>query len=319
MKVLVTNPFEGKSGFGGALVDALLEAGFQVGTLNREDPEVRLNAEPWSGFIGEVWTRSWSSGAMDQGLRHVDVVIHCSFVDLPKRQGVPEEAPSNMLDITRELMMACLRRPEPTRWVLVSSIAVAGPSQELPAPRRAADPVAPRSGYAKERLECEQLVVDAGIDCCVLRLAPMESPALELGKSASVRQFFEESLENRVELVHAKDAAQAVTRSISCEEARGQTLLIGGGKACQVRKRDVNRALCRSLGLPEFPDHQFGTQENEMDWLDTDESVKMLEYQTLSADDLFEEWEAQEAHRRSKIRWIRPLYQHLLLRNSRGK
>jgi len=317
MKVLITGPFEGPAGFGEALVGELLRVGVQVGTLNREDSEARHRAEPWNGFIGQVWSQSWCSAALDHALRHVDVVIHCAESGPPRSESVPEEARTRNVEVTRELIAACLRRPEPTRWILVSSIAVSGATQELPPPRRATDPVAPISHYAKQRLECEELVVNSGMDCCVLRLAPMLPPALELRDGASLRGFFANALENRVELVHPKDAAQAVARALTCDEVWGKALLVGGGKACQVRKRDVNRALFRALGLVEFPDAAFGDEEDENDWLDTQESEELLGYQEMSADDLFADWQEQAAKTRTRIKWVRPLYQHFLQRHSR--
>ncbi len=319
MKVLVTGAFEGRAGFGEALVNELLQLGFQVGTLNREDPEARQRATPWNGLIGQVWTRSWNSGAMDHALRHVDVVIHCSEMGPSLSESAPQEAKTRNVEATRELIAACLRRPEPTRWILVSSIAVSGCSQEYPAPRRASDPVAPVSHYANQRLECEQMLVDSGIDCCVLRLAPMQPPGLELRDVDSLRRFFAHSLENRIELVHPKDAAFAVVHALENEQVWGNTLLIGGGRSCQVRSRDVNRALLRALGLVEFSESSFGKEEDENDWLDTEESQRLLQYQQRSADELFAEWEEQASQRRARIKWIRPLYLSLMLRHSRTK
>jgi nucleoside-diphosphate-sugar epimerase len=319
MKVLVTGAFEDRAGFGEALVGDLLQLGVQVGTLNREDPEARQRANPWNGFIGQVWTRSWNSGAMDHALRHVDVVIHCSEMSPPHSEAAPKEAQTRNVEATRELIAACMRRPEPTRWILVSSIAVSGSSQEYPAPRCASDPVAPVSHYAKQRLECEQLLVDSGIDCCVLRLAPMQPPRLELRDVAALRRFFAHGLENRIELVHPKDAALAVVHALESESVWGNTLLIGGGRSCQLRSRDVNRAILRALGLVEFSDAAFGKEEDENDWLDTEESEGLLQYQQRSADELFEEWEEQESQRRARIKWVRPIYLSLLLRHSRQK
>jgi UDP-glucose 4-epimerase len=319
MKVLVTGAFEGRAGFGEALLGELLQLGVQVGTLNREDAEARQRAKAWMGLVGQVWTRSWNSGAMDHALRHVDLVIHCSEMGPPRSESAPQEAKIRNVEATRELIEACLRRPEPTRWILVSSIAVSGSSQEYPAPRRASDPVAPTSHYANQRLECEQRLVDSGMDCCVLRLAPMQPPTLELRDVAALRRFFAHSLENRIELVHPKDAALAVVRALECEQVWGRTLLIGGGRTCQVRLRDVNRALLRALGLVEFLDAAFGNEEDENDWLDTEESEGLLQYQQRSADELFQEWEEQASQRRAWIKWIRPVYMSLLLRHSRMK
>lgn len=319
MKVLVVGAFdEGRAGFGEILLGELLRLGVQVGTLNREDSAARKRAQTFEGSIGQVWTRSWNSGAMDYALRHVDRVIYCSEMGPPQSESEPKKAKKQNVEDVRELLAACLRRPESTRWLLVSSVAVSGASQEYPAPRRASDPVAPVSHYATQRFECEKMLVDSGLDCCVLRLAPMRVPTLELGEPLALQQFFAQGLENRVELVHPKDAALAVAHALECEPVWGKTLLIGGGRSCQVRSRDINRAVLRALGLVEFSDTDFGKEEGENDWLDTEESEKMLRYQQRSADDLFQEWEAQMSSRRAWLRWIRPVYMNLLRRRSRA-
>jgi len=81
-------------------------------------------------------------------------------------------------------------------------------------------------------------------------------------------------------------------------------LLIGGGEGCQIRMRDLNAAYLDARGIGNFPDSAFGKDPFYTDWMDTEESERLLRYQRHSFAD----------HRRNlerQLRFVRPLYRVL--------
>ena len=92
-------------------------------------------------------------------------------------------------------------------------------------------------------------------------------------------------LDNRIELVHRDDAGRAVANGINAA-IWGRTWLIGGGPSCQVRYRDMLGRALDAFGLGALPDSAFSTEPYCTDWLDTEESQRVLQFQRHSFEEI---------------------------------
>ena len=83
-----------------------------------------------------------------------------------------------------------------------------------------------------------------------------------------------------------------------------KVLLIGGGKQCQVFMRDILAVMLEAVGIGAFPDSDFKGESLYVDWLDTDESQRLLQFQRYD----FSEYCAKISR---DMRWLRLLVRPL--------
>jgi hypothetical protein len=116
-----------------------------------------------------------------------------------------------------------------------------------------------------------------------------------------------------VEVVHGQDVARAQARAVAVPQAIGKTLLIAGGPSCQVRYRDLFRAMSSVMQLGELPPAAFGGGEFYTGYMDTTESQALLDYQRHSYEDIVKEIETKYALAMPPLRLLRPFTRRWLL------
>ena len=241
-----------------------------------------------------------------------DVVIHLAYIIPPGVDRNPTLSREINVGGTANLLSAMTEQPRPPRLVFASSVMVFGDTVSQPPPRRAGEPVQPVELYALHKVECERMIVNSGLTWTILRLGA--APAVHLGSIDPV--MFEVPLDTRIEFVHPADAGVALANAASCPEAFGRILLIGGGPACQMRQRDfMAQALC-GLGVGMLPESAFGHQPFRIDWMDTDESERLLHYQQHDYADYLDQMQRAMGIRRFFVRAFRPVVRAVVLRKS---
>jgi hypothetical protein len=86
--------------------------------------------------------------------------------------------------------------------------------------------------------------------------------------------------------VHPRDVGLAVTNAVSSTEIWGKILLVGGGSDSQLVYRDFIRQLTDAIGIRPLPDEAFAlAPSSPLDWVDSTESQKLLNYQKHSFED----------------------------------
>jgi len=140
--------------------------------------------------------------------------------------------------------------------------------------------------YSAHKLETEAMVRESGLDWTILRLGgvlPIELP----------KRFhpmtFDVPADQRIEMVHTRDVGLAVANAVSCDEALGRTLLIAGGKGCRLRYRELQARVGELVGIPAFPKSAFSRRPYYMDFMDTAEAQRLLQFQRHSFDDYLDE------------------------------
>jgi len=128
--------------------------------------------------------------------------------------------------------------------------------------------------------------------------------------------MFDVPVNNRIEFAHTRDVGLAIANSVSSEEVWGKILLIGGGKHCQFYYGDMVRRILDALGVGMLPDEAFGKTPFPTDWLDTNESQRLLHYQQRGLDDYIQDLLARLSYRRFLVRLFLPAIRHSLLRQS---
>ncbi len=221
----------GATGFlGGHVADLLLARGYRVRVSVRSSSNRRW-LDGKSLDLVETPLAPVSGGpdgrAVDQGLAALTAgavhVVHCAGV-----VGAPDEAAYERgnVESTRRLLKAAAAAGTVRSFVLVSSLAAAGPSAPGSA-RVESEPCRPITAYGRSKLAAERLVLDGDHP---FRTAALRPPALYGPRDAAFLPLFRMARRGWIahpgrvaslSLVDGRDAAAAVALLMADPRAKG--------------------------------------------------------------------------------------------------
>ena len=252
-----------------------------------------------------------------KALSDQDVVVHLAAI-LPELSHSGERSelkPAIAYTVNvggmQSLIAAVASMSQPAAILFTSSLHVFGLTQHLAPPRRADDPVHPVEHYAKQKMACEALLRESGLRWAVLRLGAAIPVQLILNPA-----MFLIPLSNRIEFVHTRDAGMAIANAVETEAVWGRVWLIGGGARCQLRYGDMLNAFMQLIGQAPLPAEAFNTVDYSVDWLDTQESHQLLNYQQRSYDDYVQDLAGLLGPWLPLVRLFRPVVRWVILRQS---
>ncbi len=314
MKVLLTGAF---GNIGVSALTALLERGHHVRCFDLGLEANRRRAASFGDRIEVQWGDLRDAVALREAVTGEEAVAHLGFL-IPKLSvtGVESEtSPDVAWEVnvggTFNLLNAIRAQPQPPRLVFASSYHVYGLTQDKEPPRRADEPVAPVEHYARHKVACEELVKASGLPWSILRFSASLPLSLTLDPF-----LFEIPLTNRMEYVHTRDVGVAVANAVGSNTVWGKTLLIGGGPACQLTYGEIVAGVMNALGIGMLPEEAFSRAPFATDWVDSDESERLLHYQRRTFADYLMDLRRQFGARRFLVRLFRPFVRHWLLRQS---
>lgn len=309
MKVLVT----GAAGtIGRSVTSALSARGHGVRALDVGSLKNHLRARRMPRQIEWMWGDVRSRVAVDDAVAGVEGIIHLAAVLPPRAYEAPVAATSVNLDGGRTVVEAASAMRRPAVFIYTSSAAVYGVTQSQPPPITPEQAVFATDKYTRAKLCIEEMVHTAPLSWVILRLSHVPM----LGMRMPHRVMFEIPLDNRMELLHADDAASAIVNVLESENCRTQTLLIGGGPTCQVLYKDYLAQALSAMGLAMPPDRAFSSQYHYSDWLDTTESEQLLHYQQHSFADIMQSVGREARRLRPLVRALTPVLGPALIRLS---
>jgi nucleoside-diphosphate-sugar epimerase len=292
VRVLVTGAF---GNIGAATLRELLNAGHAVRAFDLASPTTRRAAGRFAGRCEFFWGDITNADEVVRAVAGRDAVIHDAALIPPKSERLPELTHRVNVEGTRHVVAACEAQPSKPRLVFASSVTVFGPSRDRPPPRRADEPVVATDHYSRSKIAGEEIVRASSLDWIVVRFGAAPPEVTSFSAERDLAQLFRSDPDTRVEYVHPRDAALAQANALSCDDAVHKVLLIGGGEACRLHLRDLNAAYFEASGIGAFPDSAFGQEPYYTDWMDTEESQRLLRYQRHTWED----------HRRSLMRQLR--------------
>jgi nucleoside-diphosphate-sugar epimerase len=303
---LLTGPF---GNIGSHTLPELVRQGHTVRCFARDSAANRRRARELPAGVEMAWGDIRDAAAVAGATAGVDVVLHLAAIIPPVSEERPEEARAVNVDGTRNVVAACQGQPRPPRLLFASTFDVHGHTLHKPPPRQVDDPLVATDGYTTHKITCEQLVRDSGLDWCIFRFADV--PVLGMRQPHPI--MFEIGLENRIESLHADDAALAIVNALHTPPVWGRILFVGGGPSCQVTYRDYLARLLAAMGIEPLPEEAFSTKAYATDWLDTAESQRLLAYQRHSFDDIAAAVAASLGWRRRLIPLAGPFARSALL------
>jgi nucleoside-diphosphate-sugar epimerase len=278
MKVLLTGAL---GNIGLYTLDALLEEGHDVVAFDLESPRGRKVASRLGGRVRFAWGDITDPACVCAALEGVDAVVHLAGIIPPHVERAPDLARRVNVDGTHSLIAQMEAAPTARRLVFASSQGIFGDVQDREPPLRVDTPVSPTDEYGRHKVACEEAIRQSRLEWSILRLAAV-MPTRMAGYAYDYRIMFEFSPDARFEFIHPADAGTAFARAVACEEVIGKVLNIAGGEKCRTTHRAFCNEMMSAIGIGALPAEAFVRTEVQRfygDWLDTEESQRLLQYQ----------------------------------------
>lgn len=207
----------------------------------------------------------------------VDAVLHLAAILPPNSERDRDLTFRVNVQGTQNIIDAMEATNPSARLVFTSSISTYGDTSAEDPPVRTSHAQSAIDIYADSKIEGERLIRDSSLDnATVLRIAAIAVPAFL--EPPTPWPFMEDQ---RVEMVHRDDVADALFASASAPDAGDKVFNIGGGPTWQLRGRDYVRDFFDVMGAPV----ELATYRDApgwVDWYDTDDSQRILGYQNRS-------------------------------------
>ncbi|HMF30945.1 MAG TPA: NAD(P)-dependent oxidoreductase [Candidatus Lokiarchaeia archaeon] len=310
MNILVTGAF---GNIGTRTVRELLQRGeHTVACFDLKTAKNLKTAKTFGNQIELFWGDLLELDSLKSAVVGRDVVIHLAAIIPPRAEKEPEYTQQVNVNGTQTVVNLLSALDPPPRLLFCSSVSVFGDTFNLPPPRTVTDPLYPTDVYARSKVACEEIIHKSGLNAVIFRLGAATPPEM----SSNDSMMFTIRLDSRMEFVHPDDVARAIANALVCDEVWGNTYLIGGGKDCQILFRDFFNGIMTAVGIGMLPDAAFGDQPFYIDWLDTEESERLLHYQQKTFRDFLQELKKAMGHKTIIIKMMRPLIRCMLLNTS---
>lgn len=309
-RVLVTGAC---GNIGANVVDLLLERGYAVRAVDLDTPAGHQVAARWGDAVEMCFGSICNESLVEEAVAGVHHVVHLAAM-VPPGTDVDQAAGYAVNVVaTRSIIAACEAQPTPPRLTFTSTAAIWGRNDEVERPRRADEEVSPSDNYSRQKAECESMLRVSTLPSVIFRIA-MTPPVAPGALSPFV---FDMHPDMRVEFTHPQDQALAICNSLVVNEITGRTLCLGGGEENRYRYREFMNMAFGAMGFPPLPRSAFGDALFLTDWVDSEESQAILDYQRRSAAEYFEEVSRKLGPARHVMKYIGPALTPVILAHSR--
>jgi nucleoside-diphosphate-sugar epimerase len=218
-------------------------------------------------------------------------------------QKVNVEGTKNLL---KEIQLNTKKPP----IIYASSATVMGPTQDQKPPISPYAIPNPKNNYTKTKVDAEKLLQESDVPYCICRFSAVLSTFVKVNLNG-MKEAFEMPLDNRVEMVLDLDLAVAIVNAaelmIKGNTLNGKILNIGGGKDFQRYARNLTQDLFEIMGIGKVDENCFSTKDYFLDWMDTEESQMLLQFQNHSFDEAMKIFLRPYKKLRPIIRLVSPL------------
>ncbi len=321
MKVIVTGAF---GNVGESALLALFETEheitcFDIKTKRNEKLTKKLLEK---GQFKVIWGDITNINDVKNALKDKDCVIHLAAIIPQTSEEKPALTKRVNIDGTRNLIEVARELDPQPRFIFTSSISTHGPRMNSPPPRRADEELNPTDNYTRSKVECEKMLKESGLPWVIFRLAAVPPVKMEFNRNmfSLVKVLYDMPLEQRVEFVYTKDVGIALANAVTAD-AIHKTLLIGGGKESQMLARDFLSKTLGAYGLKMPTDLAFKIPKNDddwfyTDWMDTEESQRILQFQNVSFNDFLEKTKNELGWKKYLLKLVGPIASWYIKRSS---
>ncbi len=314
MKILVTGAF---GNVGSNVISELLNQGYQVTCFDLQTPANVKKAKALGNKVECKWGNLNDRASVERAVQGHDVVMHIAAIIPPVSEAKPDLTQKVNVEGTKNLLEVMAHANPVPRIIFTSSISVFGDTATLSPPRTVADPLKPMDHYSRSKVACEEMIRKSGLKFVICRLTATPPLGLSMQMAGEMKVMFDMPQELRMEYVHAGDVARALVNAISRDEAWEKIFLIGGGPKCQLIAKDFVGRLLDVIGIKRLPREAYGPGPYYLDWLDTTESQRVLQFQQVTYEDYLKSMVKTVGGLRYMIIFLRPLIRRWLLNSSK--
>ncbi|MCG8313166.1 MAG: NAD(P)-dependent oxidoreductase [Pseudomonadales bacterium] len=279
MKILITGAL---GNLGILCIEESLARGYDVRCLDLDNPQNQRTARKLQHRYGSRIAFAWgdiSQIALHTNLlANIEAIFHNACILPPGTEFRPDLAFAVNVDGTRQLIRLAEQQAQKVRFVYPSSVTVFGPRSSHNKAMGCEDPTIASDHYTQHKLLCESSLKASNLDWVIFRVGVSVDSRTTKTDLATLKQLLRTDPDNRLEYVHPKDVAFAMCAALTHQDVVHRTLLIGGGKHCQITQREFLNAALGGCGL-HLGKHSFGNAPYYTHWMDTDESQQLLNYQ----------------------------------------
>jgi nucleoside-diphosphate-sugar epimerase len=320
-QVLLTGAF---GNIGESTLLALLDKKYDVKCFDIENKTTRKQYARLSRIskFETVWGDITDKESVRPAIQGIDCILHLVAILPPFSEENPELTEKINFGGTRNLIELATELDPKPKFVFASSVSVHGPRPaSVPAPVTANTPKKPTDKYTHTKVASEELISQSELPWTILRLSTI--PPLSLGRALALGGgglVFEIPVDQRVEFAHTRDVGQAVANAVEADTEK-KVLLIGGGKKCQMVQYEFINSFLQLMGIGQLPREAFKIPEKDdewfyTDWMDTEESQELLNYQKHTYDDYLNDMKKILGFKRHIMKLFGPIARWQLLRES---
>jgi nucleoside-diphosphate-sugar epimerase len=316
MNVLLTGSF---GNIGRSTLKVLLKKNYQVTCFDlpsKPNRKIEKKLQKKYDFI-TLWGDIQNQESVVTAVKNQDCIIHLAGITPPLTQKKPELAHQINVLGTENLIKEALKQKKQPKIIFSSSISIYGPQAPDFPPRNSEQQVNPIDVYTSTKVETERLIINSNLPWTIFRITAV--PSLSL-KENEMELLYNIPMEQKIEFIHPYDVGQALANAVKAE-TEGRILMIGGGRGCQYINRTFVSKYLKTLGIGMLPEAVFRIPKRESEWfytnwLETEESQKLLKYQKHTFDDYLLEIKRKLILTRIMIRLFRSFIRKILIKRS---
>ena len=213
-----------------------------------------------------------------EALRNVGGILHLAALLPPASERDRDKTFAVNVEGTRNIVEALKSHGSKATLVFTSSISTYGDTSKESDPIKITQPQNAIDIYAESKIAGEKILIGSGVNFVVLRIASIAVPAF-----LEPPEPWPFTSDQRVEMVHRDDVADAIKSSVGTAEAVGNVFNIAGGSTWRLAGKNYVEDFFNFMGAP-VEMAVYRGEPGWNDWYDTVESQKILNYQNRSYD-----------------------------------
>ena len=263
----------GAGSVGRMLVEKLVADGktvriFDLPFMDFDGLEDRASIEIVKGDITDV-------GDVTKAIEGISSVVHLAALLPPTSERDRDRTFGVNVGGTENIIKAMESVAPDAVLIFTSSISTYGNTQDEEPPVKIDHAQSAIDIYAESKIVGEKMVRESSLKWIAMRIAGIAVPAFM--EPPNPWPFV---AGQRVEMVHRDDVVDALFASVDASETN-KIFNIGGGESWQLTGEDYVRDFYGFMGAP-MEDVDYRESPGWVDWYDTDESQRILQYQNRS-------------------------------------
>jgi nucleoside-diphosphate-sugar epimerase len=273
------------------------------------------------GNFETIWGDISDATITDKIVQDVECILHLAAIIPPLSEQAPDLAKKVNIGGTHNLIESALKTGKKPKFVFASTVTVHGVRHSTPPPRKADEPVDPTDNYTHSKVASEKELQASGLAWSILRIgAAMPIDILDRDMKSSLATGFGIPLEQRMEVVHPMDVATAFANSVTAK-VNEKILYLGGGKDCQMTNGRFQEKIRDAMGIGKLPNEAFRIPTDDSDFwytdfMDTEESQKLLGFQNHSFENYLEQMKKEFGWRKIFTKLLNPVVKNWMIKQS---